>query len=176
MNISLDGCYDHTITDGDDELLDHFTAEMQDVDLIVYGRKMYELIVPYWTEVAEKQSDTKAGNAFAQTVVDPDKIVVSRTLESTVGNTRIIRGNPEEEIRRLKQQPGKNISVAGMSLYEQLSAAGLIDEYHFLIHPVIIGKGEKLIANHLLPEKLKLNLADTRVLKSGRVAVYYVKQ
>src|SRR5476651_384746 len=111
MNISIDGCYDHTKFSGDDEILEYFAGLMQDVDLVVYGRKMYDLIVPFWTEVAKTGSGSDAAMRFANTVTDVDKIVFSRTMESVEGNTRIMRGDLEGEVRRLKQQPGKKISI-----------------------------------------------------------------
>jgi dihydrofolate reductase len=175
MNISIDGCYEHTKFNGDEELHQYFADLAQDVDLVVYGRKMYELIVPYWTEVAKNQSGTAGGNKFAQAVVDVDKIVFSNTLQSVEGNTRILRTNLEEEIQKLKQQPGKKISIGGVSLRSQLMTLGLVDEIHIVIHPVIIGEGKKLMEDFPLPEKLNWKLVDTKVFKSGCVGLHYVK-
>jgi hypothetical protein len=67
MNISIDACYDHTKFNGDDEIFQYFANLMHDVDLVVYGRKMNELIVPYWTDVAKTQSGTKADISMATT-------------------------------------------------------------------------------------------------------------
>lgn len=175
INISIDGCYEHTKFNGDEEIHQYFADLAHDVDLVVYGRKMYDLMVPYWTEVAKTQSGTAAGNAFAQTVVDIDKIVFSRTLQSVEGNTRIVRDNLEAEILYLKQQPGKKISIAGVSLRSQLMALGLVDEIHIVIHPVIIGEGKKLMEDFPLPEKLNWKLVDSKVFKSGCVGLHYLK-
>jgi dihydrofolate reductase len=176
INISIDGCYDHTKFSGDEEIHQYFADLMHDVDLVVYGRKMYELIVPYWTEVAKKPSGSKATDDFAKTVTDVDKIVFSRTLESVEGNTRIVRDNLEEEVRKLKAQPGKKISIGGVNLREQLTALGLIDEYYFVIHPVIIGEGKRLMQDFTLREKLNLKLVDSKIFKSGRVGLHYIKE
>lgn len=178
MNISIDGCYDHNKlgSNADSELHQYFADLAKDVDLIVYGRKMYELMVPYWTEVAKAQSGSKETNAFADTVVAIDKIVFSKTLESVEGNTRIMRGGLEDEIRRLKQLPGGKISIGGMTVREQLTALGLVDEFHFVIHPVIAGEGNKLMENFKLPENLDLKLVDCKVFKSGCVALHYIKK
>jgi len=175
INIIIDGCCEHTKFNGDEEIHQYFADLAHDVDLVVYGRKMYDLMVPYWTEVAKTQSGTAAGNAFAQTVVDIDKIVFSRTLQSVEGNTRILRDNLEAEILNLKQQPGKKISIAGVSLRSQLMALGLIDEIHMVIHPVIVGEGKKLMDDFPLPEKLNWKLADTKVFKSGCGGLRYLK-
>jgi len=175
MNISIDGCYDHTKFSGDDEILEYFAGLMQDVDLVVYGRKMYDLIVPFWTEVAKTGSGSDAAMRFANTVTDVDKIVFSRTMESVEGNTRIMRGDLEGEVRRLKQQPGKKISIGGVSLREQLTALGLVDEFYFVIHPVIIGEGKRLMEGSGLLDKLSLKLVDAKIFKSGCVGLHYVK-
>jgi len=175
INISLDGCYDHTIFNADDELHEYFANLMDGVDLVIYGRKTYELIVPYWTEVAQTRSGTEADIKFANTVTDTDKIVFSRTLSNAVGNTRIMRGNLEEELQKLKQQPGKKISIGGVNIREQLTAAGLIDEFHFVIHPLIVGKGKRLMEDMAFTEKLNLKLVGSKIFKSGCIGLHYVK-
>jgi dihydrofolate reductase len=176
VNISIDACYDHTKMNGDEEIHQYFADIGQDVDLVVYGRKMYELIVPYWTEVAKNKTGIKGTDKFAKGVNEIEKIVFSRTLESAEGNNiRILRGNLEEEIRRLKQLPGKNISIGGMSLRSQLTALGLIDEFHFVIHPAIVGQGKRFMEDEELPDKLNLKLVDTKIFKSGCVGLHYIK-
>jgi len=125
MNISIDGCCDHTNFTPQEEIFEYFTHYMQDVDLIVYGRKTYQMMVPYWPDVAKAQSGTKAANEFAQTITAIDKVVFSQTLDSVEGSTRIVRTNLEDEILKLKQQPGKKISIGGVSLRSQLMALGL---------------------------------------------------
>lgn len=175
INISIDGCVDHTrFTKADEELFDYFTGNMRDVDLSVYGRKMYGLMFPYWADVAKNQSGTKWENEFAQSITDVDKVVFSRTLDTAEYNTRIVRTDPMEELLKLKQAPGKNISVDTVSLFAQIAQAGLIDEYHFVVHPVIVGRGTRLVEDSL-PEQLPLKLVETKVFKSGCVALKYVK-
>ena len=75
INITVDGCCDHTKTIADDELLEYYTHLIRGVDLLVFGRKTYQLMVPYWPDVAKSQSETKATNEFAQTFVSKNKIV-----------------------------------------------------------------------------------------------------
>jgi len=176
INLTADGCCDHTKGNANEEIHEYFTDLMRDVDLIVYGRKTYELMVPYWPDVAKKQSETKAVNEFARVFTAIDKIVFSRTLESAEGNTRIIRGNLGDEIQKLKQQPGKNISIGGVDLPEQLIALGLVDELYFVVHPIIAGKGRRLFEDTSLQEKINLKLADSKILRSGHVALHYLKQ
>jgi dihydrofolate reductase len=176
MNISIDGNCDHTNSTPDEEIYEYFTHQMDDVDLIVYGRKTYELMVPYWPDVAKTQSGTKAANEFAERLTAIDKAVFSQTLESADGNTRIIRDHLEAEILKLKQEPGKNISIGGVSLRSQLMALGLIDEYYFVIHPLIAGQGKRLLEDIALQEKIKLKLVDAKIFKSGCVGLHYLKQ
>src|SRR5437762_7229538 len=82
INITLDGCCDHTKTIADEELLEYYTHLMRDVDLQVFGRKTYQLMVPYWPDVAKNRSETKASHEFAKTFVSNNKIVFSQSLES----------------------------------------------------------------------------------------------
>lgn len=175
INISVDGYCDHTLANPDDDLMDFFTGLMQQSDLIVWGRKTYELMVPYWPNVAKSHSGTRADNAFAETVTAIDKIVVSRTLDGAEGAAKILHGNLEEEIARLKQQPGKSISLGGTTLFSQLMKAGLIDEFYFVVHPIIVGGGKQLFESTLLPEKLDLTLAGVQRFKSGVIALHYLK-
>ncbi|XZF15744.1 dihydrofolate reductase family protein [Chitinophagaceae bacterium MMS25-I14] len=176
INLTADGCCEHTRFGAGEEIHEYFTDLMRDVDLIVYGRKTYGLMVPYWPDVAQKLSGTKAENEFARVFTAIDKIVFSRTLEQADGNTRIIRENLLNEILNLKQQQGKKISIGGVDLPEQLIALDLVDEFCFVVHPVIAGKGRKLLANISLQEQLNLKLASTKTLELGCVAFHYLKQ
>ena len=178
INLTLDGCCDHTKSTGDEEIHDYFTRLMlDDVDLLVYGRKTYELMVPFWPDVARNPSgQTKATNDFAQAFDSIKKVVFSRTLDTAEGNTRIVRSELQDEILKLKQEQGKNILTGGVSLPSQLIELGLVDEFLFVIHPVVVGEGRRLLDDVILPEKLHLKLAESKGFKSGGVALRYVKQ
>lgn len=176
INLTTDGCCDHTQFSGSDETHEYFTDLMRDVDLIIYGRKTYELMVPYWPDVAKEQSGTKAENEFAQVFDAIDKVVCSRSSDNFEGNTRVIRANLAEEILQLKQEPGKNISIGGVSLPSELIALGLVDEYYFLVHPILAGQGRRLLDGTSLQDQLNIKLADSRTLASGCIALHYLKQ
>jgi dihydrofolate reductase len=177
INITLDGCCDHTKQFADDETHEYFTQLMQGADLQVFGRKTYELMVPFWPEVAKNQSMTKASNEFALLFDSINKIVFSRSLDSAEDkNTRIVRGNLRDEILKLKQEQGKNILVGGVDIPSQLIELGLVDEFHFVIGPIIAGEGRRLLEGVSLPEELKLKLVETKTFKSGCVALHYLKQ
>jgi dihydrofolate reductase len=88
---------------------EYYTHLMRGVDLLVFGRKTYQLMVPYWPDVAKNRSETKAEIEFAQTFDSINKIVFSRSLDSAEGNTRIVRTKLRDELLKLKQERGKNI-------------------------------------------------------------------
>ena len=177
INITLDGCVDHTKTIADDELLDHYTQLTREADLQVFGRKTYQLMVPYWPEVAKDPAETRASVEFAKAFVSINKIVFSRSLDSAGdSNTRIVRGNLHDEILKLKQESGKNILVGGVDIPSQLIELGLVDEYRFLVQPIVAGEGRRLLEDVSLRERLQLKLVESKNLKSGCVALRYLKQ
>jgi dihydrofolate reductase len=177
INTTLDGCCDHTKQLADDETHEYFTQLLQNVDLLVFGRKTYQLMVPFWPEVAKTQSMTKASNEFARTFDSLQKIVFSRSLASAEDKkTRIIRTNLHDEILKLKQEPGKDILVGGVSIPSQLIELGLVDEFRFVVGPILAGEGVRLMEGVSLPEKLQLKLVESTPFQSGCVALRYVKQ
>ncbi len=178
INITLDGCCDHTKQVADDELLEHYARLLRDdADLLVYGRKTYQLMVPYWPDVAKDPSSTKADVEFSRAFVSKKKVVFSRSLDSAEdGNTRIVRTDLRDEILKLKQESGKNILVGGVDIPSQLVELGLVDEYRFVVGPIIGGEGRRLFEAVNLPEKRRLKLVESKTLKSGCVALRYLKQ
>ena len=177
INTTLDGCVDHTIQIADEETHEYFTHLMRDVDLGVFGRKTYQLMVPFWPEVAKNQSMSKAENEFARTFDSVNKIVFSRSLDSAEDrNTKIVRTNLRDEILKLKQEQGKNILVGGVDIPSQLMQLGLVDEFRFVVGPTIAGEGRRLLEGVSLPEKLQLKLVESKFFESGCVALRYLKQ
>jgi len=177
INITLDGCCDHTKQIADEEAHEYFTNLMRDFDLLVFGRKTYQLMVPYWPDVARDPSSTKADVEFARAFDSIPKIVFSRSLASAEDkNTRIVRTNLRDEILKLKQEPGKNILVGGVDIPSQLTELGLIDEYRFVVQPIIAGEGRRLFDGVNLPKKCQLKLVESKTFKSGCVGLRYLKQ
>jgi dihydrofolate reductase len=176
INITLDGCCDHTKVIADEETHEYFTHLLRDVDLLVFGRKTYQLMVPFWPDVARNQSETKAMNEFARVFDSINKIVFSQSLDSTEGNTRIVRTKLQDEILRLKQEQGKNILIGGVSVPSQLIELGVVDECRFVVSPIVAGEGRRLLEGVSLPEKLELKLVESKVFKSGCVALRYLKK
>ncbi|HEV2355211.1 MAG TPA: dihydrofolate reductase family protein [Puia sp.] len=176
INVSIDGCCDHTKMVPTEGMLEFFADLLLQADMLVYGRITYQLMVPYWPDVAKNGSPSKAELNFARAFDTTKKLVFSRTMRSVDDkNSLIARGDLEAEILKLKKEVGKDILVGGVDLPSQLTALGLIDEYLFVINPVIAGKGRRLFEDLSLPEKLGLTLVRTESLESGHVALRYVR-
>ena len=177
INITLDGCCDHTKSNPDEELMEYYIKLVREADLLVYGRKTYQLMVPYWPDVAKSQDDREADIEFARAFDACNIVVFSRSLERVEdGKTRIVRSDLREEILKLKEQPGKNILVGGVDLPAQLMQLGLIDEYRIVIAPIFAGKGRRLFEDVTLSENRYLQLVESKLSKSGSVALRYLKQ
>ena len=177
INITIDGCCDHTKMLADAEIHDYFTRLLQDeIDLMIFGRKTYELMIPYWPGIANTQSGTKSENGFARAFDAIARIVFSKSLATADEKTKIVRANLRDEILKLKQQPGKKILAGGVALTSQLIELGLVDEFRFVVQPIIAGEGARLLQGIALPQRLQLKLVDSKLFKSGCLALHYLKQ
>ncbi|WP_413668846.1 dihydrofolate reductase family protein [Mucilaginibacter sp. Mucisp86] len=133
-------------------------------------------MVPYWPDTVKDPNSTKEEREFAQAFDGIQKLVFSRTLTIAEDkNTRVTNADLSGEILKLKQQPGGNISIGGVNLPLQMIELGLVDEFHYVIHPVIVGEGRSLLEAAGLKENLGLKLIGSRILESGCVALHYVK-
>jgi len=179
INLTIDGCCDHTKVNPEEEMFEFHTNLVRNADLFVYGRKTYELMVPYWPDIAKNPSgETKEDIEFAQAFNSIKKIIVfSKTLDKAEGkNTEIVRTNLKDEILKLKQEQGKYILTGGVDIPSQLIQLGLVDEFHIAVHPVIAGEGRRLLEGISLQEKLQLKLVESKTFKSGSIALHYLKQ
>ena len=178
INLTIDGCCDHTKMIPEAEMFEFHTNLVRNADLLVYGRKTYQLMVPYWPDIAKNPSgETKADLEFAQAFVSNKIIVFSKTLDKAEGeNTEIVRTNLKEEILKLKQEQGGYLLTGGADIPSQLIQLGLVDEYHIVVHPVIAGEGKRLLEGINLQGNLKLKLVESKTFKSGSVALHYLKQ
>jgi dihydrofolate reductase len=176
INLTLDGCCDHTKGVVDEDLFDYYIQLVREAGLFLYGRKTYQLMVPYWPDVAKDPSSTRADREFGQAFDSKDIVVFSRTLESVEDSkTRIVRGELRDEILKLKQEEGGDILAGGVDIPSQLTELGLVDEYRVVVMPIIAGKGRRLMEGVNLAEKLRLKLVESKVFGSGCVALRYVK-
>jgi dihydrofolate reductase len=177
INVTLDGCCDHTKFLPDETLFEYFIQLVRGVDALIYGRKTYQLMVPYWPDVAKDPNESKADRDFGEAFVSRKKIVFSRTLESSADETAtFVRTNLRDEILKLKRQFSGNLLVGGVDLPSQLIELGLVDEYRFVIQPLIAGEGRRLMEGVNLPAKLQLKLAEAKTFKTGSIALRYLKQ
>ena len=175
-NLTLDGCCDHTKGISDEELHDFFANLLKESDTLAYGRKTYDLMVPFWPQMARENSGpTKEMNDFAHAFANVREIVVfSRTLSHVdEKNARVVSGDLKEEILKLKQQPGKSIMTGGVDIPSQLIQLGLVDEYVLVFHPLFVGDGRRMLEGYDLRKQLRL--VDSKTFKSGSVALRYTK-
>jgi dihydrofolate reductase len=136
---------------------------------LLFGRVTYEMMERYWpTAEAGRHAPAVAEGMNRMT-----KIVFSRTLESASwNNTRLLKGDLASEVRRIKGEPGDGIAILGSgSIVAQLAAAGLIDEYQFVVDPVVLGRGRTMFAG--LPAPLNLALTKSRAFANGKVFLCY---
>lgn len=171
INITIDGYCGHESGIPDDETTQYFSELLGEVDAEILGRKTYDLMYPYWHEVAVNQSGSPAENGFARAFDALPKIVFSTTLERADWvNSSLRREGLREEVLAWKAQPGKVVSIGGLDVGSQVASWGLIDEYRFLVHPLIAGKGPRLFE---AGGEHGLKLVTTRTFGSGVVALHY---
>ena len=173
INTTLDGCVDHTKFLPDEDTFEYATQLIRETGTLLYGRKTYELMVPYWPDAAKEDPSDEFAVAFDAV----EKIVVlSGSLDSAGGaKTKIVHSGLQDEVLKLKQEPGKSIMTGGVNLATQLAALDLIDEYHFIVHPIVVGEGRRLFEGINLQQTLQLKLVESTVFKSGAVVLKYVK-
>ncbi len=174
INITIDGFADHTAVIADDQLHEFYTNLLNDSDTILFGRKTYQLMESFWPAAAENPVSTKSMIEFANKINSISKIVFSKTLdEVSWNNTKLKKENLVEEVLKLKNQNGKNISIGSLSLASNLISHDLIDEFWFLTQPVILGKGKQLFET--LDKRVNLRLLDSIIFNSGVAALHYEK-
>jgi len=171
MNMSLDGFCDHTAMTADEEIHDHFTELLRSGDIVMYGRITYQLM-EYWKSVLENPTGNKSMDDFAAAIDDIQKIVYSRTLENVDWKkTELRREIDKDEILELKQQPGRDIFAGSPGMIVTLGKLGLIDEYHLVLHPTVVGNGLPLFKN--IADRIDLKLLKTKPFGCGAIALYY---
>jgi dihydrofolate reductase len=139
-------------------------------DAFLFGRITYELLAGYWPTVKDRDNEEIE---IADRLNDAPKYVVSSTLKTGKwNNSTIIKDDVVEELTRLKQQPGQDILVFGSAtLVQSLMAADLVDEYRFLVHPMIMGKGKRLFRNGT--PTISLKLVETKMSSRGVTLLSY---
>ena len=136
---------------------------------LIFGRVTYEMMAGYWPTPMAIKNDP----IVAEGMNRADKIVFSRTLKKVEWeNTRLIKDNIVEEMRKIKPMPGKDMTLLGSgSIVTQFAEQGLIDEYQIMVDPVALGAGTSIFKG--IQDKLDLKLISTRTFKSGVVLLCY---
>lgn len=172
INTTLDGCCHHEAgLPPDDESMAWWTGRTRRVDTMLFGRVAYRMMEEAWRRPAGGGWPDWMGEReirFAEVLDAVPKVVFSGTLEAADWNADLVRGDVVATVRELKEQPGGPLSVSGVRLPVALAAAGLVDEYEFLVHPVLAGHGPTLLAG--LPSLVRLELVDRQEFRSGVVA------
>ncbi len=175
INVTLDGCCHHEAgLAPDDESMGYWTEVMGRADALLFGRVTYEMMESAWRRPATGVWPEWMGERemrFAETIDEAKKYVVSSTLTSVDWNAELLRGDLEQTVRQLKQESGDGLFVGGVTLPLALADLGLIDEYEFVVQPMLAGHGPTLLAG--LRERIELELVDRRGFASGAVAVRY---
>lgn len=170
INVSLDGCVDHRepAFGADPDVHLHATRTVAEPDALIFGRTTYELM-EFWREPGDVPAWMLP---FAEAINPQKKYLVSSTRITDDWNTENLLGDPVEAVRSLKAEPGGSLLVGGVRLPLALADAGLIDEYEFVVHPVVAGHGPTLFDG--LAHPLRLELVGTTEFASGIVARRYV--
>ncbi len=172
LNVTLDGCADHREGVADDEMLRYWTRLMDSAGAMLFGRTTYEMMEEAWPQVARDPKAPAAARDWAKKLEAKTKYVVSKTRRDYPwNNTHHVKGELTRAIKALKKATPRGILVGSPKLSATLQRLDLIDEYRFVVHPVVAGHGPYLFPGLQSPRHLKL--VATRRLKSGVLALHY---
>lgn len=175
INVTLDGsCHHEAGLPPDEESMRFWTSELQRADGMLLGRVTYEMMQSAWRRPARGGWPDWMNEwevPFAETIDGIKKYVVSSTLNEVDWNAELVTGDLGQAVQRLKEESGEGLSVGGVTLPLALADLGLIDEYVFVVHPVIAGHGPTLLAG--LSERMQLEPVGREELRSGAVAHRY---
>jgi dihydrofolate reductase len=172
INVTLDGCVDHTALEPNEATHRHATEFIASADALLFGRVTYELMEAGWRGPEAAAGLPPWTLPFARTIDAMPKHVVSSTLSAVDWNAELVEGDLETAIRRLKDEPGDGLATGGVMLPTALAELGLIDEYQFVVHDHVAGRGPTLFAG--LSRPLELELVDRTTVTPGVVASRYV--
>jgi dihydrofolate reductase len=176
-HVSLDGFFVDSSngmtwakTNQDDSQWNAFVAEnAKDDGPLVFGRITYQLMASYWPTPMAMQH----GGGIAERMNRMPKVVFSRTLdEASWSNTTLVKGDLASEVRRMKNEAGEGMAILGSgTIVSQLAPEGLIDEFHFAVNPIILGRGRTMFET--VRDKLDLKLMKSRAFANGNVVLVY---
>ena len=171
--VTLDGVFDADTMDQwfnpyhSDERAEYIQETILASDALLLGGVTYEMLAPYWSSLRNNEM------GIADRLNSAPKYVVSSTpLKAKWNNSTIIKENVVEEVTKLKQQPGQDILITGSgTLVQSLMQTDLIDEYKFLIHPIIMGSGKRFFKEGM--DTTRLKLVKTKTFNLGVVLLCY---
>ena len=152
----------------------YWTAGMERADALLFGRVTYEMMESAWRRPATGPWPDWMDEweiPFAETIDRAKKYVVSSTLSGVDWNAELVRSDLGQAVQRLEQEPGEGLFVGGVTLPLALADLGLIDEYEFIVQPILAGHGPTLLAG--LGKRIQLELVGRHEFRSGAVAVRY---
>ncbi len=174
LNLTLDGCVDHTEGIADDETHAFFTRLMDDAGAMLWGRVTYEMMESYWPAVA--RGDEAAPPAIREWAVKletkPKYVVSSTRKHFPWTNSHPLDGDLRASVQRLKDATPAGVLLGSGQLATALDRLDLIDEYRFLLHPRIAGHGPTLYQGGL-PSTRALELVSATPLRNGAVALHH---
>lgn len=176
MQMSLDGYIEDDsgsigFTNPDRELHEYFNALEAQSDTHIYGRRLYEIMNGFWPNAEDDPDAPSEIVEYARIWNALDKVVFSRTLKSVEGRARLAKADVATEVARLREAPGKDISVGGATLAKSFIELDLIDEYQVIVYPILLGSSKPMFGN--LARKVDLILVESRSFDSGVIALTY---
>jgi dihydrofolate reductase len=172
LNVTLDGCCDHRGMVADDEMHRYWTRMMDASGAMLFGRRTYELMEDAWPQVARDPKAKPADRSWAKKLEAKPKYVVSTTRRDFPwSNTHHVEGDLTRAVKALKESTPLGLLVGSPQLSAALARLDLVDEYRFVVHPVVAGHGPYLFPG--LQPSLRLDFVAATRLKSGIVALHY---
>lgn len=158
---------------GDDELSDYEIGMVSAADTMLLGKKTYQDFAQYWSAVPANSTAMPWEKEYAAKINALDHVVISRTLQKADwGRSTLWRELDRAQVEALKAAPGSSILMYGSAtIVQQLTNMGLLDEYHLLVHPLLLGGGRLLLDN--IEHRVPLELADVHRFKSGVLQLVY---
>jgi dihydrofolate reductase len=176
MNVTLDGYI--SAPGGDigwgvpgEELHQWFNDRARETGVSLYGRRLWEVMSAHWPTADQQPDASPIEIEFARIWQQTPKVVFSSTLDEVSGNARLVTGDAVAEITRLKAEDGAPMEIGGATLAGAAMRAGLIDEYHVVTHPVLVGGGTPFFS--ALDSWVNLRLVGTRTFPDGVTLSHY---
>ena len=174
INVTVDGCIDHREGVADEETHAYFTRLMEGHGAMLWGRTTYELMEGHWPAVARGEIEAPpAVREWADVLEEKPKYVVSRTrTDFPWTNSHHLTGDLATAVQELKDATDEGVLLGSGALATQLDRFGLIDEYRFVLQPMLAGHGPTLHSDGLTSTR-RLDLVSAEPMSNGAVVMHY---